>query len=195
MYILCLHLTYLAGIYFTDIRKPQISGRTTADKEEALNPTCTVDSFSSSVINLTIFEKSNLQIKISMILQNSSENLKQEQSGMNTLFINSVKAKDAGLYICTAKVPNITLTEEINVTVTCKYCIFYIFFFFYLSAKCWRQKRADNVQNLFCFLFICLATKRRTKGELVGCVRIRRKCFEFPSFPVIQDLKSSFTIK
>ncbi|XP_027867642.1 hemicentin-1-like isoform X1 [Xiphophorus couchianus] len=102
----------------TNIRKPQISVRTTADEEEALNPTCTVDSFSSSVINLTIFEKSNLQIKISMILQNSSENLKQEHSGMNTLFINSVKAKDAGLYICTAKVPNITLTEEINVTVT-----------------------------------------------------------------------------
>ncbi|XP_032413540.1 sialic acid-binding Ig-like lectin 10 isoform X3 [Xiphophorus hellerii] len=106
----------------TNIRKPQISVRTntftTADEEEALNPTCTVDSFSSSVINLTIFEKSNLQIKISMILQNSSENLKQEQSGMNTLFINSVKAKDAGLYICTAKVPNITLTEEINITVT-----------------------------------------------------------------------------
>ncbi|XP_023186960.1 vascular cell adhesion protein 1-like isoform X2 [Xiphophorus maculatus] len=102
----------------TNIRKPQISVRTTADEEEALNLTCTADSFPSSVINLTILEKSNLQIKISMILQNSSENLKQEQSGTDTLFINSVKAKDAGLYICTAKVQNITLTEEINVTVT-----------------------------------------------------------------------------
>ncbi|XP_054903045.1 hemicentin-1-like [Poeciliopsis prolifica] len=97
-------------------RKPHISVRTTADEEEARNLTCIVDSFSSSVINLTIFERNKQQTNISMKLQNTSENRKQEQSG--TLFINSVTAADAGLYICTANIPNITLTEEINVTVT-----------------------------------------------------------------------------
>ncbi|XP_014908570.1 hemicentin-1-like [Poecilia latipinna] len=99
----------------TSIGKPQISGKTTAE-EDALNLTCTVDSFSSSVINLTIFEKSNLQTNISSKLQNSSENLKQEQSG--TLFINRVTAEHAGLYTCTASLPNINETERINLTVT-----------------------------------------------------------------------------
>ncbi|XP_017164988.1 hemicentin-2-like isoform X2 [Poecilia reticulata] len=101
----------------TSIGKPQISGKTTAE-EDALSLTCTVDSFSSSVINLTIFENSNLQTNISSKLQNSSENLKQEQSGIGTLFIKSVTAEHAGLYICTATVPNINLTERINLTVT-----------------------------------------------------------------------------
>uniref|UniRef100_A0A3B3X193 Ig-like domain-containing protein n=1 Tax=Poecilia mexicana TaxID=48701 RepID=A0A3B3X193_9TELE len=101
----------------TSIGKPHISGKTTAE-EDALNLTCTVDSVSSSVINLTIFEKSNLQTNISSKLQNSSENLKQEQSEIGTLFINRVTAEHAGLYTCTASLPNINETDRIILTVT-----------------------------------------------------------------------------
>uniref|UniRef100_A0A087XDW3 B-cell receptor CD22 n=1 Tax=Poecilia formosa TaxID=48698 RepID=A0A087XDW3_POEFO len=89
----------------TYLRKPRISGRTTVKEGDDLNLTCSVDSVPPST-------------NISSKLQNSSENLKQEQSG--TLFINRVTAEHAGLYTCTASLPNINETDRIILTVTYK---------------------------------------------------------------------------
>ncbi|XP_035991115.1 hemicentin-1, partial [Fundulus heteroclitus] len=102
------------NVRVTYIRTPRISGNTLVNEGEALNLTCGVDSFPSSVINLTKFKgKTNLQSNISSKLQNSSE-----ESGIVTFPIINVTAEDAGLYICTAKHLDKTLNETINVTVT-----------------------------------------------------------------------------
>uniref|UniRef100_A0A3B3X184 Ig-like domain-containing protein n=1 Tax=Poecilia mexicana TaxID=48701 RepID=A0A3B3X184_9TELE len=91
-----------------DISNVTISGRATVREGDDLNLTCSVDSFPPTVIG---WSKSTKQA------EHQSHNLTKV-----TIFlfsITNVTAKDAGLYICTAKYPNYTLREEINVTVKC----------------------------------------------------------------------------
>ncbi|XP_047217727.1 sialic acid-binding Ig-like lectin 12 isoform X1 [Girardinichthys multiradiatus] len=110
------NMTEEIHVKVTYIRKPKITGSTMVNEGEALNVTCSVDSFPPSVINLTKFErKSNLHSNITSTLQNS-----REQRGTTTFSITDVAAEDAGLYICTAKHQNRTLSELFNVTVTLK---------------------------------------------------------------------------
>lgn len=63
----------------------------------------------------------NLQNDTLTDLQNDTETYVQEESGMATLSISNVTADDSGLYMCTAKYLNITLRENVDVTVICKY--------------------------------------------------------------------------
>ncbi|XP_023186986.1 sialic acid-binding Ig-like lectin 5 [Xiphophorus maculatus] len=85
----------------TYARKPQISGRTSVKEGHDLNLTCSVDSFPPS------------EIKFSRKLNG---NVPQEVN--TSYYITNAIREDAGLYICTAKHLNSTLTEEINVTIT-----------------------------------------------------------------------------
>ncbi|XP_032413583.1 sialic acid-binding Ig-like lectin 5 [Xiphophorus hellerii] len=85
----------------TYARKPQISGRTNVKEGHDLNLTCSVDSFPPS------------EIKFSRKLNG---NVPQEVN--TSYYITNAIREDAGLYICTAKHLNSTLTEEINVTIT-----------------------------------------------------------------------------
>uniref|UniRef100_A0A3B3TYW5 Ig-like domain-containing protein n=1 Tax=Poecilia latipinna TaxID=48699 RepID=A0A3B3TYW5_9TELE len=95
-----------------------ISGRATVREGDDLNLTCSVDSFPPTVIG---WSKSTKQA------EHQSHNLTkvhgrheichQDTSTIFLFSITNVTAKDAGLYICTAKYPNYTLREEINVTV------------------------------------------------------------------------------
>uniref|UniRef100_A0A096M6S2 Ig-like domain-containing protein n=1 Tax=Poecilia formosa TaxID=48698 RepID=A0A096M6S2_POEFO len=85
----------------TYARKPQISGRASVKEGHYLNLTCSVDSFPPS------------EIKFSRKLIG---NVLQEVNA--SYYITNATRGDAGLYICTAKHLNNTLTEEINVTIT-----------------------------------------------------------------------------
>uniref|UniRef100_A0A3B5LRA1 Ig-like domain-containing protein n=1 Tax=Xiphophorus couchianus TaxID=32473 RepID=A0A3B5LRA1_9TELE len=83
-----------------------ISGRTRVKEGHDLNLTCSVDSFPPS------------EIKFSRKLNG---NVPREVN--TSYYITNAIREDAGLYICTAKHLNSTLTEEINVTITCKWSI------------------------------------------------------------------------
>ncbi|XP_041843767.1 carcinoembryonic antigen-related cell adhesion molecule 1-like isoform X2 [Melanotaenia boesemani] len=90
-------------------RKVQISGRTTVKRGDALNLTCSVESFPPSLIMWTKQSSStNLQSGISLL----------NDTGSATLFISNVTAEDSGQYVCTAKHLNTTVTELTDVTVT-----------------------------------------------------------------------------
>ncbi|XP_041843766.1 hemicentin-1-like isoform X1 [Melanotaenia boesemani] len=102
-------MTELADVTVAYKRKVQISGRTTVKRGDALNLTCSVESFPPSLIMWTKQSSStNLQSGISLL----------NDTGSATLFISNVTAEDSGQYVCTAKHLNTTVTELTDVTVT-----------------------------------------------------------------------------
>ncbi|XP_041843761.1 hemicentin-1-like isoform X2 [Melanotaenia boesemani] len=104
-------VTELTDVTVTYKRKVQISGRTTVKKGDALNLTCSIESFPPSLIMWTKQSSStNLQSGISLL----------NDTGSATLFISNMTAEDSGQYVCTAKHLNTTVTELTDVTVTYK---------------------------------------------------------------------------
>ncbi|XP_041843762.1 hemicentin-1-like isoform X3 [Melanotaenia boesemani] len=104
-------VTELADVTVTYKRKVQISGRTTVKTGDALNLTCSIESFPPSLIMWTKQSSStNLQSGISLL----------NDTGSATLVISNVTAEDSGQYVCTAKHLNTTMTELTDVTVTYK---------------------------------------------------------------------------
>uniref|UniRef100_A0A8C6M1R4 Ig-like domain-containing protein n=1 Tax=Nothobranchius furzeri TaxID=105023 RepID=A0A8C6M1R4_NOTFU len=82
----------------------QIAGATTAEEGDALTLTCTADSSPPPLITWT-----KLGFNTSLVNRNGS------------LIIPNVTAGDSGLYICTIKNLNTTLTEKVDVKVKCKF--------------------------------------------------------------------------
>uniref|UniRef100_A0A3B3TY62 Ig-like domain-containing protein n=1 Tax=Poecilia latipinna TaxID=48699 RepID=A0A3B3TY62_9TELE len=117
----CKYVLYLSEIQcFFQFYKYEVVGKNPEREGDDLNLTCSVDSFPPTVIG---WSKSTKQA------EHQSHNLTkvhgrheichQDTSTIFLFSITNVTAKDAGLYICTAKYPNYTLREEINVTVKC----------------------------------------------------------------------------
>ncbi|KAF7226773.1 peroxidasin homolog [Nothobranchius furzeri] len=84
----------------SDVKKPEIAGATTAEEGDALTLTCTADSSPPPLITWT-----KLGFNTSLVNRNGS------------LIIPNVTAGDSGLYICTIKNLNTTLTEKVDVKV------------------------------------------------------------------------------
>lgn len=96
------------------MKKILITGETTVKEGDSLNLSCTVESFPPSVISWNKSGKEN------NLLKDNLTDL-QEVNGRGTFFILNMTAEDAGLYTCTVKYLNQTLTKVVNVTVICKY--------------------------------------------------------------------------
>ncbi|TDH11463.1 hypothetical protein EPR50_G00061130 [Perca flavescens] len=104
-------LTEEVNITVIYAKKPVITGMTTIKEGDALNLTCGVESFPSSVITWTKRGSSNnLQKETGIILQNDT--------GSATLVILNVTAEYSGQYICTAEHQITTLTTHADVIVT-----------------------------------------------------------------------------
>ncbi|XP_041842842.1 hemicentin-1-like isoform X2 [Melanotaenia boesemani] len=87
---------------FTNAKQPEITGKTTVTESGALNLTCTVDAYLPSVKSWATHLMNRTFIN---------------ETGISTLVIHNVSAEHSGLYICTAKYLNNTLTHDLNVTV------------------------------------------------------------------------------
>ncbi|XP_030606588.1 sialic acid-binding Ig-like lectin 10 [Archocentrus centrarchus] len=92
-------------------RKPQIIGNKTVKEGDVLNLTCSVESFPPSLI---VWKK----IISNTNLHNETDPDLHSNTGSSTLFIQNVTAEHSGLYICTAKHLDTTVTLCTNVTVT-----------------------------------------------------------------------------
>ncbi|XP_034730816.1 myelin-associated glycoprotein-like isoform X2 [Etheostoma cragini] len=93
------------------VRKCVISGDTTVKKGDALNLTCSVESFPPSHITWTVLgSNTNLHIERNTHLQNNT--------GSATLVIPNVTAEHSGRYTCTAQHLNTTVATNADVTVT-----------------------------------------------------------------------------
>lgn len=97
----------------TDTKKPEISGKSVVKKGDALNLTCSVESFPPSVVTWTKHGGSKN-------LHNQTKTEVQNGAAKATLVIPNVTAEDTGRYICTAEHLNNTLMENANVTLMCK---------------------------------------------------------------------------
>ncbi|KAM6936297.1 myelin-associated glycoprotein-like [Lycodopsis pacificus] len=95
----------------TYMRKPLLSGDTTVEEGDALNLTCSVESFPPSHITWTVLG-SNTK------LDNGLDTDLQNHTGSATLVIPNVTAEDSGRYICRAEYLNQTLVENVDVKVT-----------------------------------------------------------------------------
>ncbi|XP_070767894.1 hemicentin-1-like [Enoplosus armatus] len=93
----------------TYVRELKITGTTTVEEGDALNLTCSIESFSQSLITWTkLGSKKNLHNETKADLQNEKK---------ARLIIPNVTAEHSGQYICTAKHLNNSVTESINITV------------------------------------------------------------------------------
>ncbi|XP_031169757.1 sialic acid-binding Ig-like lectin 5 isoform X1 [Sander lucioperca] len=93
------------------MRKCVITGDTTVEEGDALNLTCSVESFPPSHITWTVLgSNTNLHIGPDTHLQNNT--------GSATLVIPNVTAEHSGQYICTAQHLNTTVATYADVTVT-----------------------------------------------------------------------------
>ncbi|XP_051812363.1 hemicentin-1-like [Acanthochromis polyacanthus] len=98
-----------ATLNVTYVKTPEITGQTTVKEGDALNLTCSVDSFPPSVITWT---KDGVN---KSLISETGPGLNND-TGTSTLVIQNVTAEDSGKYFCTAKHPN-TQTQDIIVTV------------------------------------------------------------------------------
>uniref|UniRef100_A0A8P4GCA7 Ig-like domain-containing protein n=1 Tax=Dicentrarchus labrax TaxID=13489 RepID=A0A8P4GCA7_DICLA len=109
----------------TYMKEVEITGNTRLKEGEALNLTCSVESFPPSLITWTKFSDTNMKNGTESNLwndtltdqQNDTETYLQEESGMGTFSISNVSAEHSGQYICTAKHLNNTLKKTVDVTV------------------------------------------------------------------------------
>ncbi|XP_030606547.1 sialic acid-binding Ig-like lectin 10 [Archocentrus centrarchus] len=86
------------------VKEVKITGVTRVREGEALNLTCSVESFPPSLI----------------MWKNHSSNTDHSDTGSSTLVISNVTAEHSGQYVCTAKYMNNTLKDEVNITVIYK---------------------------------------------------------------------------
>ncbi|KAL7394451.1 hypothetical protein ABVT39_026271 [Epinephelus coioides] len=94
----------------TDVKKLEITGKTSVNEGDVLNLTCSFENFSPSLVMWSKDpSKTNLNSVDDTNLQNST--------GSATLVIPNVTAEHTGQYICTATHLNKTLTTYANVTV------------------------------------------------------------------------------
>lgn len=93
---------------FKDVRQLNVYGSTTVKEGDAVNLTCTVDSFPPSIITWTKHG-------------NALRNQAGPDSGTSTssLVIHNVTVEDSGLYVCTANYLTV-LTQDVNISVICK---------------------------------------------------------------------------
>lgn len=103
-----MNLNTALKICLTDLRSPVITGNTTAVEGDALNLTCSVESFPAPVILWTKFDP-NVTLP------------SRTDTGSATLFIPEVTKEQSGRYICTVKHLNTNFSVYADVTVTCKY--------------------------------------------------------------------------
>ena len=106
-----------------DVKEVRATGNTSVKEGETLNLTCSVESFPPSRITWTKFSNVKNQNGSEPTLQNNTKTHVQEESGKATISISNVTAEDSGRYICTVEHRNSTLTENIDVTVTCEYLV------------------------------------------------------------------------
>ncbi|XP_030605306.1 sialic acid-binding Ig-like lectin 10 [Archocentrus centrarchus] len=92
-------------------RKPEIIGNTTVNEGDVLNLTCSVESFPPALI---VWKK----IISNTNLHNGTDTNLHNNTGSATLVIPNVTAEHSGLYICTAKHLDTTMTVHVSVTVT-----------------------------------------------------------------------------
>ena len=98
---------------FKALSGPVITGVTEVEDGDALNLTCSVESFRPSVITWTkLGSNKNLQSETTINLQN--------ETGTAILVILNVTAEHSGQYICTARHQIPTLAKRAEVNVTCK---------------------------------------------------------------------------
>uniref|UniRef100_A0A3Q0QWQ6 B-cell receptor CD22 n=1 Tax=Amphilophus citrinellus TaxID=61819 RepID=A0A3Q0QWQ6_AMPCI len=95
---------------------------------DALNLTCSVESFPPSLI---VWKK----LSSNTNLHNGTHTDLHNDTGSATLVIHNVTAEDSGEYICTAKYLDTTVTLYVNVTVTCKFPCFMILIIVYRVFK------------------------------------------------------------
>lgn len=95
------------------MKKPVITGNMIVKEGDALDLTCSVESFPLSHITWTVLG-SNTH------LRNGPETGLQNDTGSATLVIHNVTVEHSGQYICTAKHLDTTLTVNADITVTCK---------------------------------------------------------------------------
>lgn len=86
-----------------DWRTPVITGSTSVEEGDALNLTCSVDSFPPSSVTWT---------------KSGSTALLQSDEGSAALFIRDATARHSGCYICMAQHLNTKLAVTAHVTVT-----------------------------------------------------------------------------
>ncbi|MED6286351.1 hypothetical protein CHARACLAT_005057 [Characodon lateralis] len=103
-----LNTTLFQDINITVINETKlvITGETTVTEGNTLNLTCTGDIFPSSLITWT---KNGMNKTLNNETQSNGRRL--------TLVIHNMTAEDSGLYLCTAKLQNNTLTEKVDVLV------------------------------------------------------------------------------
>ncbi|XP_038163074.1 sialic acid-binding Ig-like lectin 11 [Cyprinodon tularosa] len=112
----CLSCSFVALFSHTDLRNPQIFGKTTVKEGDDLNLTCSVDSFPPSVIKWTkVGTETDLQ-HISNHSYNTTENNTKWKHGNGSFSITNKSAEFSGLYSCAVE----HLMEEIKVTLTYK---------------------------------------------------------------------------
>lgn len=87
----------------TDRKTPVISGSTSVEEGDALNLTCSVDSFPPSFVMWT---------------KSGSVAPFQNDEGSATLFIRNAAARHSGCYICTAQHLDTKVMVSAHVTVT-----------------------------------------------------------------------------
>lgn len=111
-----------------DVKKVKVTGNTSVEEGETLNLSCSVESFPPSLIMWTKLSDKNVKNGRETNLQNdtltdSTESDLQSNTETANLTIPNVTAEHAGQYICTVKHLNNTLTEEVDITVLCKYTV------------------------------------------------------------------------
>ncbi|XP_027143028.1 uncharacterized protein LOC104930299 [Larimichthys crocea] len=92
-------------------KEPVITGRRSLEEGDALNLTCSVESFPPSRITWTILGSNKK-------LHNESRSYLQSSPGSATLVIHNMAVEHSGKYICTAQHLNTTVAVYANVTVT-----------------------------------------------------------------------------
>uniref|UniRef100_A0A7N8Y1C4 B-cell receptor CD22 n=1 Tax=Mastacembelus armatus TaxID=205130 RepID=A0A7N8Y1C4_9TELE len=94
----------------TYVKKPAITGITAVSEGDALNLTCSVESFPPSAITWT-------KLGCNVTLPKETKIIVQNDTGAVTLVISMVKAEHLGQYICTAKHLHRTLSTHAEITV------------------------------------------------------------------------------
>ena len=95
------------------MKTPVITGDTTVKEGDALNLTCSVESFPLSHITWTV-QGSNTN------LHSGADAGLQNDTGSATLVLTNVTAEHTGQYVCTAQHLDTTVYTYADVTVTCK---------------------------------------------------------------------------
>lgn len=90
-----------------------MSGNPTVNGGDALNLTCSVDSFPPSLVMWT-------KLGFNTTLHTGPGANLQSGTGSSTLYVPHVTAGQSGQYMCSAKHLDTTLTAYVNITVACK---------------------------------------------------------------------------